>query len=94
MEKYLPFLNGVTITAALGWFIWWKSTLHDEIVKPDIKTVNERIDFINLRLTKVEDLYEKMQDNIDRKIDKLQDAVTDLTKEVAELAGQIKSMQK
>ena len=94
MEKYLPFLNGMTITAALAWFLWWKSTIHKEIVQPSIDSVNTRIDVLQEQVNKIETLYMRIQDNLEHKIDRLQETVTGLSKEVAELNGQLKAMKR
>lgn len=93
MENYLPVLNGFAITAALAWFLWWKSTIHKEIVQPSIDSVNTRIDVLQEQVNKVENLYIRMQDNLEHKIDRLQETVTALSKEVAELNGQLKAMK-
>ena len=52
MEELLPWIKVVSVTVALGWFIWWKGTLHREIVKPAIDSVNSRIDFLESRVEK------------------------------------------
>ena len=93
-DKYLPVLNGMTITAALAWFLWWKSTIHKEIVKPSIDAVNTRVDTLQERLNKLEELYIRMQDNLEHKLDKLQETTSSLSKEVAEMNGQLKAMQR
>lgn len=94
MEKYLPVLNGMTITAALAWFLWWKSTIHKEIVQPSIDSVNTRIDVLQEQVNKIETLYMRIQDNLEHKIDRLQETVSSLSKEVAELNGQLKAMKR
>lgn len=98
MQEFLPWINGISITAALGAFLWWKTTIHKEIVEPSVNAVQTslttRIDYLETRVAKTEELYLRMQDNLEHKIDKLQEAVSVLTKEVAELTGQLKAMQK
>ena len=94
MEQFLEFATPGVIVAALSYFIWWKRQLHDELVKPDTKAINQRIDFLETRVEKTEELYDRIQDNLERKIDKLQEIVSSLAKEVAELAGQLKALQK
>ena len=98
MEQILPWINGISITAALGAFLWWKSTLHKEIVEPSVNalqtSLTSRIDYLESRVEKTEELYLRMQDNLEHKIDKLQETVSNLTKEVAELTGQLKALQR
>lgn len=87
-------VGGVTgITATLGFILWWKHTLRKEIVKPDIDAVNKRIDFLEDRTTKLEELHDRIQDNLENKIDKMQDSINTLTKEVAQLTGQLKAIR-
>lgn len=98
MDKFLPLLNGLTITAALAWFLWWKSTIHKEIVEPSIDSVRSsltsRIDYLESRVKNTEELYIRMQDNLEHKVDKLQETVSNLAREVAELTGQLKAMSR
>lgn len=94
MEKLLPWLNAISITSALGLFLWWKSTLHKELVQPPIDTVNQRIEFLDDRVVKFESLFERNQESQEHKLDKIQDNIAELTKAVAELSGQVKAMQK
>ena len=94
MEELSNWIKGITIAGALAWFLWWKSTIHKEIVKPEVDKINSRIDFLEERTNKLEDSYGRISDNLDKKIDKLQETITTLSKEVAQLAGQIKAMSK
>lgn len=94
MEQFLEFATPGVIVAALSYFIWWKRQLHDELVKPDAKAINQRIDFLESRVEKTEELYDRIQDNLEHKIDKLQETVSGLAKEVAQLTGQLKALQK
>lgn len=94
MEQFLEFATPGVIVAALSYFIWWKRQLHDELVKPDTKAINQRIDFLESRVEKTEELYDRIQDNLEHKIDRLQETVSGLAKEVAQLTGQLKALQK
>lgn len=94
MNELLPWLKGLTLTGLITWFLWWKSTLHKEIVKPDVDKINSRIDFLENRTDKLEELYDRISDNLERKIDKLQETISILSKEVAQLSGQLKAMSK
>lgn len=94
MEELATWIKGIAITGALAWFLWWKSTLHKEIVKPEVDRLNSRIGFLEGRTDKLEELYDRISDNLDKKIDRLQSELANLTKEVAHLTGQIKAMHK
>lgn len=94
MEQFLEFATPGVIVAALTYFIWWKKQLHNELVEPDVNNINQRIDFLESRVEKAEELYDRIQDNLEHKIDRLQETVSGLAKEVAELTGQLKALQK
>lgn len=94
MEQFLEFATPGVIVAALSYFIWWKRQLHDELVKPDVNAINQRIDFLETRATKLEDLYDRISDNLENKIDNMQATITALSKEVATLNGQLQMLIK
>lgn len=94
MEQFLEFATPGVIVAALSYFIWWKRQLHDELVKPDVKAINQRIDFLETRATKLEDMYDRISYNLENKIDNMQATITSLSKEVATLNGQLQMLIK
>lgn len=94
MEKFAEYATATMIMSALAYFLWWKKQLHSEIVKPDVDKINSRIDFLESRTVKLEDLYDRISENIEKKIDSLQATVMALSKEVAQLNGQLQMMRK
>lgn len=91
MTDFLPAINTAGIVSALSLFLWWKSTLQKEIVQPTIKPLEVRIKYLEEQVLKQENLQLRLQENLESKIDKLQETISALTREVAELSGQLKS---
>lgn len=91
MKDFLPLINTAGIASALSLFLWWKSTLQKELVAPAVKPLEVKIKYLEERMSKQEDLQLRLQENLESKIDKLQETINTLTKEVAELTGQLKS---
>lgn len=95
ITQQLPMFSVVVLLGILiAWFLWWKGTLHKEIVEPDIENVNKRIDFLETRTEKLEDLYDRIQDNIEHKIDKMSEQIVALTEKVAQLSGKLEAIKK
>ena len=95
ITQQLPMFSVVVLLGILiAWFLWWKGTLHKEIVEPDIKNVNRRIDFLETRTEKLEDLYDRIQENIEHKIDKMSEQIVTLTEKVAQLSGKLEAIKK
>lgn len=94
MEQFLEFATPGVIIAALSYFVWWKKQLHKELVEPDIKSLNQRMDFLETRSEKLEELYDRIQDNLETKIDGLNTTIVALSKEVATLNGQLQMLIK
>ena len=91
MKDFLPLINTAGIASALSLFLWWKSTLQKELVQPSIKPLEVRIKYLEEQVSKQESLQLRLQENLESKIDKLQETISALTREVAELSGQLKS---
>ena len=91
MTDFLPVINTAGIASALSLFLWWKSTLQKELVQPTVKPLEIEVKNLKERMSKQEDLQLRLQENLESKIDKLQETIQTLTKEVAELSGQLKS---
>lgn len=91
MTDFLPAINTAGIVSALSLFLWWKSTLQKELVQPAVKPLEIEVENLKERMSKQEDLQLRLQENLENKIDKLQETIQTLTKEVAELSGQLKS---
>lgn len=97
MNDPIFYVGGISVAgiiSLLGVYFKIKNTLHREIVQPSIDALNSRIDFLENRLTKQEDLSDRMQGNLEHKMDKMSDQIAVLTEKVAQLTGKLESVQK
>lgn len=93
MESVLPYLETLSLAgvAALGaWFIWWKRTIKEEIVEPEVLLINKDLIRIYARITKLETRCDKMDSLVDKKLDDLNAKVTDIIGNLSEVNGQLK----
>lgn len=97
MNEPILYIGGISIAgllSLLGAYIKLKTTLHKEIVKPSVDAINSRIGFLESRVTKTEKLYDRIQDNLGQKMDKMSEQIVTLTEKVAQLSGELKAYQK
>ena len=92
MKDLLPVVNSTGIVAALSFFLWWKSTLAKEVVQPEIEKLEMRIKFLEEQVSKQENLQLRLQENLEGKVDRLQETISNLIRQVAKLSGQLEAM--
>lgn len=92
MKDILPYLQSAsiaTVTAFFFWFLWWKTKLHDELVKPDLLLLNKDIERMNARIVKLESKTDLLSSSFDEKVSEIKEEITEIKEMLANLNGKV-----
>lgn len=93
MDKdLLPYIQGLTFAGAsvfVAYFLWWKTKLHDELVKPDLLLLNKDIECMNARIVKLESKTDLLSSSFDEKVSEIKEEITEIKEMLANLNGKV-----